>query len=46
VISQVAASDLPFDRWYRQQLQEFHGLDLMQSKAAPPNELIFVWQTS
>jgi hypothetical protein len=46
VISQVATSDLPFDRWFRQQMKELHGLDVTQPKAAPPKELIFTWQIS
>jgi hypothetical protein len=28
VLAQIIASDLPFDRWYREQLREFYGLDL------------------
>lgn len=47
VILQLAASDLLFDRWFRQHLQEVHGLDVTQPKAgAPSNEMIFVWQTA
>ena len=47
VILQLAASDLPFDRWFRQQLQEVHGLDVTQPKVvAPSTEVIFDWQTS
>ena len=46
VISQLATTDLPFDRWFRQQLQVFYGLDVTQLQAAPPNELIFTWQLS
>jgi hypothetical protein len=45
VISHLAVSDLPFDRWFRQQLLELHGLDLTQAQTEPPLELIFVWQT-
>ncbi|GAC1347013.1 MAG: hypothetical protein NVSMB27_11610 [Ktedonobacteraceae bacterium] len=43
VIPQLAASDLPFDRWFRRQLLELHGLDMTQPTCVPPNELIFVW---
>lgn len=47
VFQQLAASDLPFDRWFRQQLQEVHGLDVTQPKVvAPSTEVIFDWQTS
>ena len=46
VLPLLVASDLPFDRWFRQQLLELHGLDVTQPQAAPPKELIFVWQAS
>ena len=42
LFQELASSDKPFDRWYRQQLKEVHGLDLTQPP--PPNELIFEWQ--
>jgi hypothetical protein len=46
VCQQLAASDLPFDRWFRQQLKEFHGLDVTHPKVvAPSTEVIFDWQT-
>jgi len=47
VILQLAVSDLPFDRWFRQQLQEAHGLDVTQPQAVTPStEVIFDWQTA
>ena len=46
MLPQLAASDLPFDRWLRQQLLELHCLDVTQPKAGLANELIFVWQIS
>jgi len=33
LLPQLAASDLPFDRWFRQQLLELHGLDVAQALA-------------
>jgi hypothetical protein len=46
VLFKVAASDHPFDRWFRQQLLELHGLDGMERLPGPLHEVIFVWQTS
>ena len=46
VLPQLAASDLPFDRWFRQQLLELHGLDIAEAPPGPANELVFVWQKS
>jgi len=46
VFQQLAASDLPFDRWFRQQLKECHGLDVTQLQGvAPSTEVIFDWQS-
>jgi hypothetical protein len=46
VISKLAASDLPFDRWFRRKVLELYGYDLMAQPAAPATELIFVWSSS
>ena len=46
VISKLAASDLPFDRWFRKKVLELYGYDLMAQPAAPSTELIFVWSSS
>ena len=49
-LSQIIGSILPFDRWYREQMQELHGVyldsyeDFLQP--APPlvkQELLFEW---
>ena len=49
-LSQIIASDLPFDRWYRAQMLELHGVNLDGYEAflhpAPPpenQELLFEW---
>ena len=48
-LGQIIASDLPFDRWYREQMQELHGVNLagyeVFSQQAPPEnqELLFEW---
>jgi hypothetical protein len=47
MILQRAASCLPFDRSFGQQLQEVYGQGRTPPKAATPsNESIFVWQTA
>ena len=40
----LATSQDPFDVWYRQQVQDIHGLDLTQQRSGPPSEQIFEWQ--
>jgi hypothetical protein len=52
-LNQIIASDLPFDRWYRERMQELHGLNLDSYKefllpAPPPlrQELLFEWTLS
>ncbi len=49
-LGQIIASNLPFDRWYREQVQTLHGINLagydqfLQQTPLPPNqELIFEW---
>jgi len=49
-LSQIIASNLPFDRWYREQVQVLHGINLNQytdfaQQAEPPEsqELLFEW---
>ncbi len=46
VIPNVITSDLPFDRWFRQQLLELHGLDMRHLLARSPGELVFSWHVS
>ena len=52
-LSQLVASTLPFDFWYREQLQELHGVRLasyeqfMQPMSPPQRqELLFEWALS
>ena len=49
-LGQIVASTLPFDRWYREQMQELHGVNLalyevfLQPAPPPENqELLFEW---
>lgn len=43
VLADLAASHRPFERWFRQQLLELHGLDVMQLAPASAHEVVFVW---
>jgi hypothetical protein len=40
----LAASDLPFDEWFRQQLLEIHGFDVTSRPRDLACELIYSWQ--
>jgi hypothetical protein len=49
-LGQIIISKLPFDRWYREQMQELYGINLvgyeqfLQQTPLPPNqELTFEW---
>jgi hypothetical protein len=49
-LGQIITSDLPFDCWYRERLEELHGVNLTQyeqfaqpAPAALPQELLFEW---
>ncbi len=49
-LGQIIVSDLPFDRWYREQMQELHGVnldsyaDFLQPAPLPmKQELLFEW---
>lgn len=41
-LHRMATSQRPFDRWFRRQLFEIHGLDLSDS-LLPPDEPAFQW---
>jgi hypothetical protein len=54
-LGQIMTSELPFDRWYREQVQELHGVKLdgyehfSELLRAPPTqkqELLFEWTLS
>ncbi len=40
----LGASQDPFDVWFRQQVQDIHGLDLTQPPPGPLPDQIFEWQ--
>jgi hypothetical protein len=49
-LGQIISSNLPFDRWYREQLQEMHGINLARYEQfvlpiLPEHnqELLFEW---
>jgi hypothetical protein len=50
VFCKMISSDLPFDRWYQERIQELHGINLAGYKqfsqpVTPPQnqELLFEW---
>lgn len=44
VLAQLASSDLPFDRWYREQLLALQGFDLTKPLTRATPELVLEWQ--
>jgi hypothetical protein len=43
-LREFAASDDPFDSWYRGRMREIFGCDLDRSPRAPGGELLFGWR--
>jgi hypothetical protein len=43
MIPDLAASKLPFDCWFKEQLLELYGLDVQKHQAQQLNELVFAW---
>jgi hypothetical protein len=43
ILEQMAQSQDQFDEWFRQYIQNAHGLDITQDQPAT-NELVFDWQ--
>src|SRR6266567_1937070 len=44
VLMKLATSNLPFDRWFKEQLREFHSLDPAQSPLRLLAEQVFEWR--
>lgn len=49
-LAEIISSDLPFDCWYRERLQDLHGISLthyeqfaLPAPPALPQELLFEW---
>lgn len=49
-LAEMIGSDLPFESWYRERLQDLHGLNLsgyeqfaLPAPPAQPQELLFEW---
>jgi hypothetical protein len=40
-LQKLAASDQPFDVWFRERVKEVHGVDFGQPLPGPPPELVF-----
>lgn len=46
VLARLASSDLPFDRWYREQLLALQGFDMARPLSRASPELVLEWQAS
>ncbi|HBY94173.1 MAG TPA: hypothetical protein DEP84_09460 [Chloroflexi bacterium] len=44
VLAQLATSDRPFDRWYREQLLALQGFDLTKPLSRASPELVLEWR--
>jgi len=42
-MQKMATSKEPFDKWFRERVSEFHGVDFSQPNAVPPSELFMDW---
>lgn len=42
-LSDLAASDRPFDRWFKERLRELHGVSLNQTSDEHPSDPEFEW---
>lgn len=40
-MAKLGASDHPFDRWFKEQVREIHGVDFNEPLPGPPPEQIF-----
>ncbi len=46
VMLRLATSEFAFDRWFKRQVLEIHGLDLSPPLLAASNEPVFAWHAS
>lgn len=44
LLARLAASQHPFDRWFKERLHHICGLDLTPASLGPTMELVFDWQ--
>ncbi len=42
----LAASQHPFDRWFRERISEYHGIDFSQPRPTPSLEMLLDWHVS
>jgi hypothetical protein len=42
-MQKMATSNEPFDKWFRERVSEFHGIDFSNPSAVPPSELFMDW---
>jgi hypothetical protein len=43
-LPRLATSAEPFDRWFREHISEFHGIDFSQPGVLAPAEMFLDWQ--
>ncbi len=41
----LAASDHPFDQWFKSKISEFHGIDFSKPPPGPMPEQVINWET-
>ena len=43
-LQKMAASQEPFDRWFRERVSEFHGIDFSNPNLLTPADMFLDWQ--
>ncbi len=43
-MQKLAASDHPFDQWFKNSISEFHGIDFSKPPPGPSPELLMDWK--
>jgi hypothetical protein len=44
LFQEIATSSDPYDVWFRQQVQDIHGMDLTQPSDEPPPQIVALGQ--
>jgi hypothetical protein len=42
-LRKLASSKEPFDRWFRERITEYHGVDFSKLDVVPPSEMYLDW---
>jgi hypothetical protein len=45
-LRKLTTSKEPFDRWFRERITEYHGIDFSKTEVLPPSELILDYAPS